>query len=63
MQNWLGSSQSLKAGTIANFSAQLAAMLDDYKDGENGRVEVWREGKQVQLTARLRVPVTPINER
>ncbi|HEU4687927.1 MAG TPA: hypothetical protein VFS23_06195 [Vicinamibacterales bacterium] len=53
----------MKAGTIANFSAQLAAMLDDYKVGENVRVEVWREGKQVQLTARLRVPVTPINER
>ena len=42
-------------------SAQLAAMLDDYKVGENVRVEVWREGKQVQLTARLRAgnPDTP----
>jgi hypothetical protein len=29
-------------------------MLDDYKVGENVRVEVWREGRQVQLTARPR---------
>jgi S1-C subfamily serine protease len=35
-------------------SAQLAAILDDYKVGEAVRVDVWREGKQVQLTARLR---------
>jgi len=29
-------------------------MLDDDKVGEDVRVEVWREGKQVQLTAPLR---------
>jgi S1-C subfamily serine protease len=34
-------------------SAQLAAILDDFKVGEEVRVEVWREGKRVQLTARL----------
>jgi S1-C subfamily serine protease len=35
-------------------SAQLAAILDDYKVGDEVRVEVWREGKQLQLRARLR---------
>jgi S1-C subfamily serine protease len=35
-------------------SAQLAAILDDYKIGDAVRVDVWREGKQVQLSARLR---------
>jgi S1-C subfamily serine protease len=34
-------------------SAQLAAILDDYKIGDQVRVEVWREGKHVQLQARL----------
>jgi S1-C subfamily serine protease len=34
-------------------AAQLAATLDDYKVGDEVRVEVWREGKRVQLTARL----------
>ena len=34
-------------------SAQLAAILDDYKVGQTVRVEVWREGKRVALTARL----------
>jgi S1-C subfamily serine protease len=35
-------------------SAQLAAILDDYKIGDEVRVEVWREGKRVPLRARLR---------
>jgi S1-C subfamily serine protease len=34
-------------------SAQLAAILDDYKIGDQVRVEVWREGRHVQLQARL----------
>jgi S1-C subfamily serine protease len=37
-------------------SAQLAAILDDYKIGDEVRLEVWREGKRVPLTARLREP-------
>jgi S1-C subfamily serine protease len=36
-------------------SAQLAAILDDYKVGDEVRLEVWREGKRVQLRARLKV--------
>jgi len=35
-------------------SAQLAAILDDYQVGDEVRVEVWRDGKPVQLRARLR---------
>ncbi len=35
-------------------SAQLSAILDDYRAGDEVRVEVWREGKRVQITARLR---------
>jgi len=31
----------------------LAAILDDYKPGEDVRVQVWREGKQTELVARL----------
>jgi S1-C subfamily serine protease len=41
-------------GKPVSTSAQLAAILDDYKVGDEVRVEVWREGKQVQLQARLR---------
>jgi S1-C subfamily serine protease len=40
-------------GKGVSTSAQLAAILDDYKPGDQVRVSVWREGKQVQLTARL----------
>jgi len=35
-------------------SAQLAAILDDYKVGDEVRLEVWREGKRVQLQAKLK---------
>ena len=41
-------------GKEVSSSAQLAAILDDYKVGADVRVEVWREGKPVQLTARLK---------
>jgi S1-C subfamily serine protease len=34
-------------------SAQLTAILDDYKAGDQVAVEVWREGKRVRLAARL----------
>jgi len=40
-------------GKAVATSAQLAAILDDYKIGDPVRVEVWREGKHVQLQARL----------
>jgi S1-C subfamily serine protease len=39
-------------------SAQLAAILDDYKVGDEVRVQVWRDGKLVQLKARLRAGTT-----
>jgi S1-C subfamily serine protease len=35
-------------------SGQLAAMLDDYEVGRDVQLEVWREGKRVTLTARLK---------
>jgi S1-C subfamily serine protease len=41
-------------GKEVTTSAQLAAILDDYKVGEEVRVEVWRDGEKVQLRARLR---------
>ena len=41
-------------GKPVSTSAQLAAILDDYKSGDSVQVEVWREGKQVRLSARLR---------
>ncbi|HET7808981.1 MAG TPA: trypsin-like peptidase domain-containing protein [Steroidobacteraceae bacterium] len=41
-------------GKEVTSSAQLAAILDDYKIGDEVRVDVWREGKRVQLRARLR---------
>jgi S1-C subfamily serine protease len=40
-------------GKDVTSSAQLAAILDDYRVGDTVRVEVWREGKRVQLEARL----------
>jgi S1-C subfamily serine protease len=42
-------------GKVVSSTAQLTAILDDYKVGEDVRLEVWREGKRVPLTARLRV--------
>jgi S1-C subfamily serine protease len=35
-------------------SAQLAAFLDDYKVGSEVRVRVWREGKPLELRAKLK---------
>jgi S1-C subfamily serine protease len=35
-------------------AAQLAAILDDYQVGDEVGLEVWREGKRMQLRARLR---------
>jgi S1-C subfamily serine protease len=40
-------------GKEVTTSAQLAAILDDYKAGDQVRLEVWREGKRVQLQATL----------
>jgi S1-C subfamily serine protease len=42
-------------GKAVSTAAQLAAILDDYKVGDDVRLEVWRDGKRVSLTARLRV--------
>ncbi len=41
-------------GKEVSSAAQLAAILDDYKVGDEVHLEVWREGKRVQLGARLR---------
>jgi len=41
-------------GKTVTTSAQLAAILDDYKSGDEVRIEVWREGKHVPLRARLK---------
>jgi S1-C subfamily serine protease len=41
-------------GKPVTTSAQLAAILDDYKVGDDVRLEVWREGKRLPLTARLK---------
>jgi S1-C subfamily serine protease len=35
-------------------AAELAAILDDYKVGDQVRVAVWRDGKRLQLVARLK---------
>ncbi len=35
-------------------SAQLAALLDDYKAGSEVTVAVWREGKEVRIKAKLK---------
>jgi S1-C subfamily serine protease len=40
-------------GKEVSSSAQLAAILDDYKVGDQVSLQVWREGKRVRLTARL----------
>jgi S1-C subfamily serine protease len=42
-------------GKAVSTSAQLTAILDDYKVGDDVRIDVWRDGKRVPLTARLRV--------
>ena len=41
-------------GKKVTTAAQLAAILDDYKVGSDVNVDVWREGKQVQLRAKLK---------
>jgi S1-C subfamily serine protease len=41
-------------GKEVSSSAQLAAILDDYKVGDEVALEVWREGKHVQVRARLK---------
>jgi S1-C subfamily serine protease len=41
-------------GQEVTTSAQLAAILDDYRAGDEVRLDVWREGKRLQLKARLR---------
>jgi S1-C subfamily serine protease len=41
-------------GKEVTTSAQLTAILDDYPVGTDVRLVVWREGKRVPLTARLR---------
>jgi S1-C subfamily serine protease len=35
-------------------SAQLAAILDDFKVGDDVKVQLWRGGQRLQVTARLR---------
>jgi S1-C subfamily serine protease len=40
-------------GKAVSTSAQLAAILDDYQIGDEVQVDVWREGKEVRLRARL----------
>jgi S1-C subfamily serine protease len=40
-------------GKSVTTSAQLAAILDDYKVGDEVQVEVWRDGKHQRLRARL----------
>jgi S1-C subfamily serine protease len=35
-------------------SAQLAAILDDFKVGDDVKVQLWRNGQRLQVTARLR---------
>ena len=41
-------------GKEVSSSAQLAAILDDYKVGQEVNLTIWREGKHVQLKARLK---------
>ncbi len=41
-------------GKAVGTSGQLAAILDDYKAGQDVRLEVWREGKRIALAARLK---------
>lgn len=41
-------------GKPVTSSAQLAALLDDYRAGSEVSVSVWREGKEVKIKARLK---------
>ncbi|HEY0681638.1 MAG TPA: trypsin-like peptidase domain-containing protein [Steroidobacter sp.] len=40
-------------GEDVDSGALLAARLDDYKPGDTVRLKVWREGKEIELTAEL----------
>ena len=40
-------------GKEVDSGALLSARLDDYKPGDTVRLKVWREGKQIELTAEL----------
>jgi S1-C subfamily serine protease len=40
-------------GKQVTTSAQLAAILDDYRAGDEVRLELWRDGKHVEIKARL----------
>jgi serine protease Do len=35
-------------------SAQLAALLDDYRAGSEISVAIWRDGKEMQIKAKLK---------
>jgi S1-C subfamily serine protease len=41
-------------GKPVTTSAELAAILDDFKVGQEVQVDVWREGKKVRLAATLK---------
>jgi S1-C subfamily serine protease len=41
-------------GKPVTTAAQLAAILDDYRVGDEVHLQVWREGKRVALSARLK---------
>jgi S1-C subfamily serine protease len=41
-------------GKAVRTSAELAATLDDYKVGQQVKLQLWREGRRVEVTARLR---------
>ncbi len=41
-------------GKEVHTAADLAATLDDYRIGQQVKLRVWREGKQIELTASLR---------
>src|SRR5690606_10966073 len=40
-------------GETVDSGALLAARLDDYKPGDTVRLTVWRDGKEIELTAQL----------
>ena len=40
-------------GKEVDSGALLSARLDDYKPGDTVRLKVWREGKEIELTAEL----------
>lgn len=42
-------------GKEVDSGALLAAMLDDYKPGDTVKLRVWREGKEIDVTAQLQL--------